>query len=779
MVRHSRHAASQRGEIGVPCGLSLEIPRRIEQRARPPRVSERTTQTRNGRVATDGESRRGVMHGLSVLVIVISICGIAVNTSAGHSTKRVVLLLDGDWQVAEGSMQEIPSEFPHTVPVPGLIDMATPPFADVGVQEGQKRRRAFWYRREFTIDGPIPAVAKLKIHKAKYGTQVFLNGAFVGEHLSCFTPVLFDIRDHLLPNGRKNALVIRVGSFRESLPPGVPDGWDFEKVKYIPGIYDSVELICSGTPHIPQVQTVPDIGRKLVRVVAWFENAGPATEVKVDFNVCEAGSTKRVERVVKSIAFGAHEAKQVEVTIPVTDCRLWSPKKPFLYQLTVDTGQDVKTVRFGMRSFRFDPETKMPLLNNKPYPLRGTNVCIYRFFEDPARGDLPWRSDWVRALHRLFKSMNWNAARYCIGFPPENWYDIADEEGILIQDEFPIWYGHEWPEQLTSEQIAKEYAAWMQERWNHPCVVIWDAQNESITPETGKAIESVRELDLSDRPWDNGWNLPLRPTDIYEAHPYPFYSEKGPKGKPSKFRFKDFADFRPTPGTPGKAKGNKILNTRDNPVVINEYGWLWLNRDGTPTILSRRNYHAILGAESTEEERREFYARHLAAMTEFWRCHRKVAGILHFCGLGYSRPGGETSDHFLDVENLRLDPYFKEFVGEAFTPVGLMIDYWAGELPLGEKVMIPVIVINDLSVPWQGTVTLSLLRDGQYVVSAQKKCAVAPTGRMDLSFEIATPEDDGPCELVAALYGEGGKRTRSRREVSIVPLQSDSESVRQ
>ena len=37
--------------------------------------------------------------------------------------------------------------------------------------------------------------------------------------------------------------------------------------------------------------------------------------------------------------------------------------------------------------------------------------------------------------------MHWNSIRYCIGFPPDFWYDIADEEGFLIQDEFPIWLG--------------------------------------------------------------------------------------------------------------------------------------------------------------------------------------------------------------------------------------------------------------------------------------------------------------------------------------------------
>ena len=69
-------------------------------------------------------------------------------------------------------------------------------------------------------------------------------------------------------------------------------------------------------------------------------------------------------------------------------------------------------------------------------------MTLYRFFEDPQCGDHPWREDWVRRLHRAFKGMHWNSLRYCIGFPPEMWYRIADEEGILIQDEFPIWHGH-------------------------------------------------------------------------------------------------------------------------------------------------------------------------------------------------------------------------------------------------------------------------------------------------------------------------------------------------
>jgi hypothetical protein len=155
-----------------------------------------------------------------------------------------------------------------------------------------------------------------------------------------------------------------------------------------------------------------------------------------------------------------------------------------------------------MREFKFDPVTRHARLNGQPYFLRGTNFTLYRFFEDEDCKLLPWTDDWVRLLHQRVKEMRWNSIRYCIGFPPEAWYEIADELGLLIQDEFPLWRLSD----VNHGQLETEYGEWMRERWNHPSVVIWDAQNETITPETGTAISAVRGLDLSGRPWDNGWS---------------------------------------------------------------------------------------------------------------------------------------------------------------------------------------------------------------------------------------------------------------------------------
>ena len=90
---------------------------------------------------------------------------------------RTVLNLDGEWQVAEGARDRIPSKFDHVVPVPGLVDQARPAF--VGVGETNDLREAFWYRRTFTLAGDVPPVAQLKIQKAAYSAQVFVNGRLI------------------------------------------------------------------------------------------------------------------------------------------------------------------------------------------------------------------------------------------------------------------------------------------------------------------------------------------------------------------------------------------------------------------------------------------------------------------------------------------------------------------------------------------------------------------------------------------------------------------------
>ncbi|MHC4118757.1 MAG: hypothetical protein ACYSWO_14755, partial [Planctomycetota bacterium] len=74
----------------------------------------------------------------------------------------------------------------------------------------------------------------------------------------------------------------------------MPTGWDFEKYLYIPGIYDSVELILTGSPYISNVQTVPDVGNERVKVVAEIDTPGLAGfEVRFRLREARSGETVR------------------------------------------------------------------------------------------------------------------------------------------------------------------------------------------------------------------------------------------------------------------------------------------------------------------------------------------------------------------------------------------------------------------------------------------------------------------------------------------------------
>ncbi|HEV2392250.1 MAG TPA: discoidin domain-containing protein [Verrucomicrobiae bacterium] len=714
-------------------------------------------------------TQRHPSRGLTGLASVALLClGLQAVNSAPERLRNV-LSLDGTWQIAEGKMDQVPVSFERTVPVPGLVALATPEFANPPgpkvternkINQKDPKRDAFWYRRTFRLDQPLRAVALLKVRKAMFGTRVILNGQVLGDHLPSFTAGCFDAKAAL--KAGQNELLIRVGADRDAVGPRFPNGFDYEKERYIPGIFDSVELILSGTPHFTQVQAAPDIATGAVRVQAVLRNDGEAVRTVVNFTVREAKSGREAGRLsTESLSIEKGAETTVDVRIPVAGCHLWSPEEPFLYTLEAENGADRFQTRFGMRELRFDPATGHARLNGKPYFMRGSNITLYRFFEDSQCKDLPWRNAWVRLLLQRVKQMHWNSLRCCIGFPPEAWYDAADELGILIQDEFPVWYGGSgwstWPKELKSGELALEYAEWMRERWNHPCVVVWDASNETASPETGLAIKKVRDLDLSHRPWDNSYSDPMEPGDVFESHPYHFNPN---------FRLSDLATTDPVP------QGNQVHNDGKHAVIINEYGWHWVNRDGTPTTLTRELYRVVLGERATAAQRFHMQATWLAADTEFWRAHRKAAAVLHFTMLGYSRPDGQTCDHWKPggVEELQWEPEFYRYVRDAFAPVGLMVDFWKDRNICKTQSRVPIILIDDLDRPWGGSVSLRLYKaqEAVSIFEMKQEASVGAFGQATIEFEVTWPKSPGQYVLDAALRGVDGQTVHSVRELETI-----------
>lgn len=696
----------------------------------------------------------------------VLLCG-----SLDAATGRSTVSLDGKWQIEDGKTPaEIPSSFTHTVPVPGLANLAKPAFPDVdnfwsreylanrirskyspaewltNYWQGKvnQDRNYFWYRKTFRAPS-AHANAILKINKAQFGTAVWLNGQPVGEYSGCFSASYLPI-DKAIHWDAENTLLIRIGAHPAVLPDNYPTGSDFEKIKWTPGIYDSVSLILSENPAIETIQIAPKVATSEILVETKLKNHGstPVTSPLSHTVKTWKGEGTSASNTPESVTLQPGEERIIRQTIKIPDAHLWTPDDPFLYKLETTTSGDTTSTRFGMREFRFDSATKRAYLNGKIFYIRGSNITLHRFFEDPLCKDLPWNEAWVRKLlGDLPKRMHWNYFRFCIGPVPDKWFEICDEAGLLIQNEFPVWTGgpgwyQGYSRTYDSDEMIRQYKDWMRDNWNHPSVAVWDANNETKNEAfTTTIIPAVRGLDLSDRPWENSYNTPAGPNDLVEDHPYLMIS--GHFGKQT-FKMTDLETMD------GKPRGG--LPSDHHTPIINEYGWLWLNRDGSPTELTGDVYAQLMGTNVTARQRLDMYAYLLGAKTEFWRAHRQYAGIVHFVYLTCSYPGVYTADHFQDVTKLKLDPAFQDYMGEAFKPLGVYINFFQPTIKAGTVRQYPVMMINDEPVPHSGEFTFSLeTKSGKLLARTNQRFDLPASGAQTYNVSFAIPQVSGDCVL--------------------------------
>ncbi len=712
------------------------------------------------------------------------------------NAQRETLSLNGIWNIEDSvTATAMPKAYHHTVPVPGLAHSSTPAFADVDefqsrellsnlVERGtfpraeydklgsgkgisHQTRNYFWYQK--TFKGPRRhAVALLKISKAQFGIVVYLNGAKLGEHDPCFTAAWFDATK-AIRWGAENSLVIRVGAHPGVLPANVSEGTDFEKNRWTPGIYDDVSVMAMDNPVIANVQVAPDLDKSQVIVQTEVHNYGgaPMSIELGELVTTWKGGTLVAGAKPLQVSLAGGESKVVEQAIAIPNAHLWSPEDPFLYQVVSRTRGDAVKTRFGMRDFHFDTTTQRAYLNGKPYFLRGSNITLHRFFEDPDSGTLPWNEAWLhKLLVEIPKKMHWNAFRFCIGPVPDRWLKIADESGLLIQNEYMVWVGNPghglYQSTYDPQELIGEYREWMRDNWNHPSVAIWDANNESVLPAfNAQIIPAVRGLDLSHRPWENSYNPPEGADDPVEDHPYLFYEDAFLGQR--KFRMTDLESLLGLAPDPSASKSGHAM-------IVNEYGWLWLNRDGSPTLLTQKLYPLLLGPNSTAEQRFAMQAYLLAGETEFWRCYRKYAAVLHFVYLTASEPNAFTSDEFQDVKSLRLEPHFADYMSQAFKPLGLYINYWHTEMEGGADHDFTVLMINDDGKEKDGTLQLEFIDpNGRMAGQQHVRFHLNALGAQSYRIGIHAPDAPGKytLEAVATASDNPQDPTLSRRWITV------------
>jgi len=73
---------------------------------------------------------------------------------------RNVVSLNGMWEIEQTKGGDAPpTHYTAKAPVPGLVDMAIPEFAEAGIEPA---RTFYWCRRSFSLNQPLPETALLK-----------------------------------------------------------------------------------------------------------------------------------------------------------------------------------------------------------------------------------------------------------------------------------------------------------------------------------------------------------------------------------------------------------------------------------------------------------------------------------------------------------------------------------------------------------------------------------------------------------------------------------------
>jgi len=707
--------------------------------------------------------------------------------------QRDVINLNGEWQFDRTEKAFPPAEYSRIIPVPGLIHLADPVIDDYdiwfkkplttetkqahGVYDIDYVPKYNWYKKIVRIDNSYKdKELLLKIKKSQYVTQVYINGIDMGSSMECYTPIEIPVT-RAIKFGEANEILIKVGD-RFWLPPQAAGSTDKEKEHYLPGIWDDVELVVSGKVQVNNSLFLPDArnGRvkAKIRLRSFYPQQIMYGDPKIDsvvvrVEVFEKNSGIKVGEGFSEVAARRESFSVTEIEIDISDPHLWNFDDPFLYRTettVVLDGQaiDLQVDQFGLRDFK--RKGKYFFLNDEKVLLRGTNITLQRFFEDPDCGNLAWDRDWVKKLIIDDpKEINWNAMRICVGIVPDFWYDLADEYGMMFQNEWNYWQTHGW-----DEQVKKEYTNWVWSDGNHPSIVIWDAINENWDEYIGnQLIPELQQLDPT-RIWDAGYMTAdnMRNDEMDEPHPYegfrPWITQE---------------DFEKDPYPLGDLNYRNRSNIESiesgAAQLVNEYGWIWLWRDGRPAKITVPFYQYYLGDESDAISNRDFQAYWLQCETEWLRSIREHAGILAFTHL--TNNYGYTGDWYInDIKDLEQGPALAWFK-HAFAPSAVFINrpderYMRQFEPHdpGSRVLFTLKAINDFSEKESGKVKIRLYdKSGNVIWSEVQDVAVDPYGEKNYPVVMDLPDRPGGYTLITEFEGKLNpvEKQISRRYINV------------
>ena len=335
-----------------------------------------------------------------------------------------------------------------------------------------------WYQRKLHYRKPANKRLFLHFEAANYESHVYVNGKKAGTHKGGFTPFDFEVTQLLLDG--ENSIVVKVDNTRrlDGAPTVNTDWWNHG------GITRSVHLL-EMPPTFIRNYKLQLSNRSQKTIQGWIQLDGQAQGLRVRVQIPEL----RIDQT-----YAPDQEGKVSFEIPSPNLSLWSPQNPKLYQALLSTEMETVTDQIGFRTI----ETRGSdlLLNGKKIFLRGISMHE----ENPVSGTRIATESEARMMLDWANELNANFVRLAHYPHSEYMARLADQMGILLWEEIPVYWTIQWENTQTLALAQQQLTEMIARDQNRASVIIWSMANETPVSDVRNRflkslVDSARALD--------------------------------------------------------------------------------------------------------------------------------------------------------------------------------------------------------------------------------------------------------------------------------------------
>lgn len=332
-----------------------------------------------------------------------------------------------------------------------------------------------WYQREVVIPSDWQDKhIELFLERCHWHTTVYVDNAMVGSDERLSAPNRFDVSRQLKP-GLHTITICVDNRLKYAM-----DNWNHGTTEYTQtnwnGIVGEISLRATNVVRVGRLNAYPDVKAGKVNVTAEVLGLRHGEKASVKMIVREKGGNQVA--VAFAEADSALAAQGVSRSIDMGKrVKLWDEFSPNLYELEAivdaDGKQDEKTVTFGMRSV--EQGKHHVRLNGHDIHLRGVLDCaVFPLTGYPSTSIDDWKK-----IFNTIKSYGMNHVRFHSWCPPEAAFAAADQVGIYVQAELPMWIKDVGSFPARRDFFEKEMYAVLNAYGNHPSFILMCNGNEN------------------------------------------------------------------------------------------------------------------------------------------------------------------------------------------------------------------------------------------------------------------------------------------------------------